>query len=135
MTNLSGFDVIVVGGGIVGSTLAGVLARSGVGVLVLEKEERFRDRVRGEGTWPYGVADAPPWASNRCLPMPGSSRSLGSDTTLTGPWQRRTAGRGRHRQRARDWLLPSPLPGSRLSVGGVPGRDSHAAGKGDRLLP
>jgi 2-polyprenyl-6-methoxyphenol hydroxylase-like FAD-dependent oxidoreductase len=52
------FDVIVVGGGIAGSTLAGVLARSGLGVLVVEKEARFRDRVRGEGTFPWGVAEA-----------------------------------------------------------------------------
>jgi menaquinone-9 beta-reductase len=52
------FDVIVVGGGIAGSCLGGVLARSGLSVLVVEKEPRFRDRIRGECTWPYGVADA-----------------------------------------------------------------------------
>jgi 2-polyprenyl-6-methoxyphenol hydroxylase-like FAD-dependent oxidoreductase len=51
------FDVIVAGGGIAGSTLAGVLARSGLGILVVEKEARFRDRVRGEGTWPWGVVE------------------------------------------------------------------------------
>jgi menaquinone-9 beta-reductase len=52
------FDVIVVGGGIAGSCLAGVLARAGLGVLVVEKEARFRDRIRGESTWPWGVAEA-----------------------------------------------------------------------------
>src|SRR4051794_29065899 len=52
------FDVIVAGGGIAGATLAGVLARAGLGVLVIEKEARFRDRIRGEGTWPWGVAEA-----------------------------------------------------------------------------
>jgi menaquinone-9 beta-reductase len=52
------WDVIVVGGGIAGSSLAGVLARSGLGVLVVEKEPRFRDRVRGEGSFPWGVYEA-----------------------------------------------------------------------------
>ena len=52
------FDVVIVGGGIAGSTLGGVLARGGLGVLVVEKEARFRDRIRGEGTWPWGVAEA-----------------------------------------------------------------------------
>jgi 2-polyprenyl-6-methoxyphenol hydroxylase-like FAD-dependent oxidoreductase len=52
------FDVVIVGGGIAGSTLGGVLARGGLGVLVIEKEPRFRDRIRGEGTWPWGVAEA-----------------------------------------------------------------------------
>jgi 2-polyprenyl-6-methoxyphenol hydroxylase-like FAD-dependent oxidoreductase len=58
MPRCSAFDVIVVGGGIAGSTLGGMLARAGLGVLVVEKEPAFRDRVRGETTWPYGVADA-----------------------------------------------------------------------------
>jgi menaquinone-9 beta-reductase len=52
------FDVIIVGGGIAGSTLGGVLARAGLGVVVVEKEARFRDRIRGESTWPWGVTEA-----------------------------------------------------------------------------
>lgn len=58
MTPSTMFDVIVVGGGIAGSVLAGVLAREGLGVLVVEKEARFRDRIRGEGTYSWGVAEA-----------------------------------------------------------------------------
>jgi len=58
MATTQSFDVIVVGGGIGGSTLGGVLARSGLGVLVVEKEPRFRDRIRGETTYPWGVAEA-----------------------------------------------------------------------------
>jgi flavin-dependent dehydrogenase len=52
------FDVIVVGGGMAGSALAGLLAQSGLGVLVVEREARFRDRIRGELTWPWGVGEA-----------------------------------------------------------------------------
>lgn len=52
------FDVAVVGGGVAGSTFAGVLARAGLGVIVIEKELVFRDRVRGEGIHPWGVAEA-----------------------------------------------------------------------------
>jgi 2-polyprenyl-6-methoxyphenol hydroxylase-like FAD-dependent oxidoreductase len=52
------FDVIVVGGGLAGSALAGVLAHSRLGVLVVEREAGFRDRIRGELTWPWGVAEA-----------------------------------------------------------------------------
>jgi menaquinone-9 beta-reductase len=51
-------DVVVVGGGIAGSTLARVLARAGKKVLVLEREEKFKDRVRGENIVPWGVATA-----------------------------------------------------------------------------
>lgn len=35
-----------------------MLARGGLGILLVEKEPRFRDRVRGEGTWPWGVTHA-----------------------------------------------------------------------------
>src|SRR5919107_1641919 len=52
------FDVIVVGGGLAGSALAGALACAGLDVLVVEREARFRDRIRGEFTWPWGVVDA-----------------------------------------------------------------------------
>jgi len=51
-------DVIVVGGGLAGATLATVLARQGRSVLVLERETRFKDRVRGENMLPWGVAVA-----------------------------------------------------------------------------
>ncbi len=52
------YDVIVIGGGIAGSALATVLADQGIEVLVLERERAFKDRVRGEGIHPWGVAEA-----------------------------------------------------------------------------
>jgi 2-polyprenyl-6-methoxyphenol hydroxylase-like FAD-dependent oxidoreductase len=58
MAPTESLDVIVVGGGLAGSALAGVLARAGLGVLLVEREARFRDRIRGEFTWPWGVAEA-----------------------------------------------------------------------------
>ena len=51
-------DVIVVGGGLGGATLAKALAEGGLRVVVLEREPAFRDRVRGEGMAPWGVAEA-----------------------------------------------------------------------------
>src|SRR5580765_2508827 len=51
-------DVVVVGGGLAGSALATVLARQGRKVLVLEREMKFKDRVRGENMLPWGVATA-----------------------------------------------------------------------------
>ncbi|MFC7361304.1 FAD-dependent oxidoreductase [Nocardioides astragali] len=52
------FDVVVAGGGLAGASVGGVLARSGLGVLVVEKERVFRDRIRGELTWPWGHHEA-----------------------------------------------------------------------------
>jgi len=55
----SGFsDIVVVGGGIAGATLALVLARAGLTVAVLEQQLSYRDRVRGEYMQPWGVAEA-----------------------------------------------------------------------------
>ena len=42
-------DLIIVGGGIAGSTVARIMAEQGFRVLVLEQEKIFNDRVRGEG--------------------------------------------------------------------------------------
>jgi 2-polyprenyl-6-methoxyphenol hydroxylase-like FAD-dependent oxidoreductase len=50
-------DLIVVGGGLGGSTLAKCLAERGANVLVLEHEREFKDRVRGEFVIPWGVAE------------------------------------------------------------------------------
>jgi 2-polyprenyl-6-methoxyphenol hydroxylase-like FAD-dependent oxidoreductase len=47
-------DVVIVGGGIAGSGLATLLARGGLDVVVLERQERYRDRVRGEFMPPWG---------------------------------------------------------------------------------
>src|SRR5579872_3518206 len=52
------YDVITVGGGLGGSALAKTLAESGARVLVLERDLRFRDRVRGECLLPWGIPDA-----------------------------------------------------------------------------
>jgi len=50
-----GYDAVIVGGGLAGSTLAKNLAEVGCQVLVLERETRFKDRVRGEQMNPWGV--------------------------------------------------------------------------------
>jgi 2-polyprenyl-6-methoxyphenol hydroxylase-like FAD-dependent oxidoreductase len=52
------YDAIIVGGGLAGSTLAKNLAEVGYRVLVLERETRFKDRVRGEQMNPWGVTAA-----------------------------------------------------------------------------
>lgn len=90
------YDLIVVGGGLGGASLARAVAASGASVLVLEREERFRDRVRGDMVYPWGVAEARrlglvdtvldrvghvvgPWC-NTVKPMPLSERDLPTTT-------------------------------------------------------
>jgi len=54
---MADYDLIIIGGGIGGSALGAVMARAGKSVLVLEKSERFEDRVRGEWIAPWGVTE------------------------------------------------------------------------------
>ena len=51
-------DLLVVGGGLAGSSLAIAMAREGKRVVLLERELVFRDRIRGELVHPWGVAEA-----------------------------------------------------------------------------
>jgi menaquinone-9 beta-reductase len=52
------YDIITVGGGLGGAALARAMAEAGKRVLVLEREQQFKDRVRGEYLSPWGVAEA-----------------------------------------------------------------------------
>ncbi|MEX2659840.1 MAG: FAD-dependent monooxygenase [Acidimicrobiales bacterium] len=51
-------DVVVVGGGIAGASLACALAREGLGITVLEATVEYEDRVRGESMQAWGVNEA-----------------------------------------------------------------------------
>ena len=57
-TSLDRCDILVIGGGIGGSSLARTMASAGLKVVVIEKEREFRDRVRGEAMSPWGVPKA-----------------------------------------------------------------------------
>ena len=52
------YDLIIIGGGIAGSSLGLTMARTGSSVLILERETRFRDRIRGEWISPWGAEEA-----------------------------------------------------------------------------
>ena len=57
MTSPGRPDVAIVGAGIAGGALGTVLARAGLDVLLLERQTEYRDRIRGETMFPWGVAE------------------------------------------------------------------------------
>lgn len=52
------YDLIIVGGGLAGSSLAIALAPLGVRILIVELQDEFRDRIRGEVLMPWGSLEA-----------------------------------------------------------------------------
>jgi 2-polyprenyl-6-methoxyphenol hydroxylase-like FAD-dependent oxidoreductase len=52
------YDIVTIGGGMAASAFGAVMAKRGARVLILEKETKFRDRVRGEYLFPWGAAEA-----------------------------------------------------------------------------
>ncbi|MFI5808788.1 NAD(P)/FAD-dependent oxidoreductase [Streptomyces sp. NPDC051561] len=57
MARTGQIDVVVVGGGIAGSSLAAALAGDGYDVLLLERQTVYRDKVRGEVINCWGVVE------------------------------------------------------------------------------
>lgn len=82
------FDVAIAGGGFAGASLAGVLARGGLRVIVIEREERFRDRIRGEFTWPWGVAEIDRLGLRPVFEAAGARPLLRMDEYLDGSFSR-----------------------------------------------
>jgi 2-polyprenyl-6-methoxyphenol hydroxylase-like FAD-dependent oxidoreductase len=52
------YDLVIVGGGLGGATLAKCMAEHGKRVLIVERERQFKDRVRGELMTPWGAEEA-----------------------------------------------------------------------------
>ncbi|WP_292495054.1 NAD(P)/FAD-dependent oxidoreductase [Mesorhizobium sp.] len=52
------YDLIIVGGGLAGSSLAIAVAGRGFRILIVEHQEEFRDRIRGEVLMPWGSLEA-----------------------------------------------------------------------------
>src|SRR5215469_15349124 len=52
------YDLVIIGGGLAGASLARAMAGSGTSVLVLEVAMEFKDRIWGDLLVPWGVAEA-----------------------------------------------------------------------------
>src|SRR3954452_25074610 len=52
------YDLIIIGGGLGGAALGRALVERGARVMIIEREQQFKDRVRGELMHPWGGAEA-----------------------------------------------------------------------------
>jgi len=99
-------EIVIVGGGIGGMSLASALAPDGKAVTVLEASSEYEDRVRGESLLPWGVAEAEELGVLQTL--------LEADARITETWVHYDA------------LLPTevslanPIPAA-MMLQGVPG--------------
>jgi 2-polyprenyl-6-methoxyphenol hydroxylase-like FAD-dependent oxidoreductase len=78
------YDIITVGGGLGGASLAKAMADRGARVLVVEREAKFKDRVRGEWLAPWGVAEARELGVYETLISECGHHPTGFDTRLAG---------------------------------------------------
>jgi len=78
------YDIITVGGGLGGASFAKAMAERGARVLVLEREAKFKDRVRGEWLAPWGVAEAQELGVYETLISQCGYHPTGWDTRLAG---------------------------------------------------
>ena len=95
---MANYDLVTVGGGVGGAALGKAMAERGHRVLVIERETQFKDRVRGEFVFPWGVAEAkdlgvyealiqagghhPRYWADYAGPDPLSPRDFAQDTPL-----------------------------------------------------
>jgi len=82
------YDVAIAGGGFAGSSLGGVLARGGLKVVIVEREKQFRDRIRGEFTWPWGRAEIDRLGLNPVFESIGALPLMRMDEYLDGAYSR-----------------------------------------------
>ena len=78
------YDIITVGGGLGGAALAKAMAEKGCRVLVIEREDEFKDRVRGEWMSPWGYAEAKELGL-RDLMLANGGHELANWDTFLGP--------------------------------------------------
>jgi len=81
---LHDYDIITVGGGLGGASIAKAMAERGARVLVIEREAKFKDRVRGEWLAPWGVAEAKELGVYETLISDCGHHPTGWDTRLAG---------------------------------------------------